>query len=194
MTCYCNYVLDKNLRERKEPSFSASPMAETSAGNFAPCDSQIKTPWTRYHPALLNTRYTYMVDKIRPYQHHARRPKAMNCAVSMSVSHQALPEPAPGGTVGRLELAGVFFFSFLAQRRPHALQRVFGPLGPLRHSGESKVPIIVSIHVQVRHRGNLPQSVQTYSSGNLIFFFLSPRNSLSRGIAMPASPLIKVGL
>lgn len=29
---------------------------------------------------------------------------------------------------------------FFAQRRPQALQRVFGPRGPLRHSGESTVP------------------------------------------------------
>lgn len=35
---------------------------------------------------------------------------------------------------------GFVFFSFLAQRRPQALQRVFGPVGPFRHSGESRVP------------------------------------------------------
>src|ERR1700761_2921885 len=64
--------------------------------------------------------------------------------------------------------------------RPHALQRVFGPFGPLRHSGES----------------NVPQSVQTYSSATLSFFFLSELALLSRSgsIAMPASPFISAGL
>lgn len=37
-----------------------------------------------------------------------------------------------------------FFFSFFAQRRPHALHSVFGPVGPFRHSGESSVPVTVS--------------------------------------------------
>jgi len=32
------------------------------------------------------------------------------------------------------------FFARFAQRNPQALQRVFGPLGPLRHSGESVRP------------------------------------------------------
>src|ERR1700748_2768944 len=63
---------------------------------------------------------------------------------------------------------------------PQALQRVFGPLGPLRHSGES----------------NVPQSVQTYSSATLSFFFFSELVLLSRSgsIAIPASPLISAGL
>lgn len=39
-----------------------------------------------------------------------------------------------------LPVFGFRFFSFLAQRSPHALQSVFGPLGPFRHSGESSVP------------------------------------------------------
>lgn len=34
------------------------------------------------------------------------------------------------------------FFSFLAHRKPHALQSVLGPLGPFRHSGESMVPVV----------------------------------------------------
>lgn len=33
------------------------------------------------------------------------------------------------------------FFSFFAQRSPQALQSVLGPLGPLRHSGESITPL-----------------------------------------------------
>lgn len=45
-----------------------------------------------------------------------------------------LPPPAPPG------LFWFLFFSFLAHRRPHALHSVLGPLGPLRHSGESRVP------------------------------------------------------
>jgi len=69
-----------------------------------------------------------------------------------------------------------FFFSFFAHRSPQALHNVFGPLGPFRHSGESRVP----------------QSVHTYSSEALSFFFFSPvRGSRSTGIAIPASPLIK---
>jgi hypothetical protein len=64
------------------------------------------------------------------------------------------------------------FFSFFAHRtevnvldivqledvvniHPQALHNVFGPFGPFRHSGESSVP----------------QSVQTYSSATLSFFF-----------------------
>ncbi|KAG9967029.1 hypothetical protein KCU61_g361, partial [Aureobasidium melanogenum] len=72
-----------------------------------------------------------------------------------------------------------FFFSFLAHRKPHALHNVLGPLGPLRHSGLSRVP----------------QSAQTYSSATLSFFFFSlvPSRSLSSKIAMPASPLISAG-
>src|ERR1700753_1203710 len=62
---------------------------------------------------------------------------------------------------------------------PQALQRVFGPLGPLRHSGES----------------NVPQSVRTYSSATLSFFFFSELVLLSRSgsIAIPASPVISAG-
>jgi hypothetical protein len=90
-----------------------------------------------------------------------------------------------------------FFFSFFAQRtitvsmshvpgpgfgdsRPHALHSVLGPFGPLRHSGESKVP----------------QSVHTYSSAILSFFFLSEEflPSRSSDICMPASPRIRFGL
>jgi hypothetical protein len=37
-----------------------------------------------------------------------------------------------------------FFFSFFAQRRPHALHSVLGPVGPFRHSGESSVPVSIS--------------------------------------------------
>lgn len=34
------------------------------------------------------------------------------------------------------------FFSFFAHRKPQALHRVLGPLGPFLHSGESRVPIL----------------------------------------------------
>lgn len=42
------------------------------------------------------------------------------------------------GTVPRF--TNCLFFSFLAQRRPQALQSVLGPLGPFLHSGDSRVP------------------------------------------------------
>jgi len=62
-----------------------------------------------------------------------------------------------------------FFFERLAQRRPQALQSVFGPFGPLRHSGES-----------VR-----PQVTQTYFStgGWALFGFLGAPSSSSSMVA-----------
>lgn len=52
-----------------------------------------------------------------------------------------LPMPKPVvGVAWEPLLSLLRFFSFLAHRRPQALQSVLGPLGPLRHSGESSVP------------------------------------------------------
>ena len=98
------------------------------------------------------------------------------------------PIGAPGG-IGCEDMAPpgesvftsspVLFFSFLAHLKPHALHRVLGPLGPFLHSGESSVP----------------QSAHTYSSATFSFFFsfFELSRSLSRRIAIPASPLISAG-
>lgn len=105
--------------------------------------------------------------------------------------------PAAVDTAPPLTVVCVRFFSFLftvsierpvkldprvtdfAHLKPQALQRVFGPLGPFRHSGLSRVP----------------QSVHTYSSAIFCFFFLSElcRLSLSIGIGTPTSPRINAG-
>jgi hypothetical protein len=52
------------------------------------------------------------------------------------------PQPyfGPEKTIEGIGAENDFLFSFLAQRSPQALQSVFGPLGPFRHSGESSVP------------------------------------------------------
>lgn len=92
------------------------------------------------------------------------------------------------------------FFSFLAHRRPQALQSVLGPLGPFRHSGESMVPVVlvstICCQKAMKKRANKPQSVQTYSSTafNRRFFFSAARPSGSLGMAMPASPVTRDGL
>src|SRR4051794_26530585 len=86
-----------------------------------------------------------------------------------------------------------FFLFFFAQRRPHALQSVLGPLGPLRHSGILMYLDYCQLNCQdwLDLKRYSPQSVQTYSSATLSFFFFSPvRGSRSMGIAIPASPLI----
>ena len=58
-----------------------------------------------------------------------------------NLSDQLLPALVPAGNVGAICPFPGFFFSFFAQRKPHALHKVFGPVGPFRHSGESSVPV-----------------------------------------------------
>jgi len=70
-------------------------------------------------------------------------------------------------------VSALFFWFRLAHRRPHALQRVFAPSGPLRHSGLSV----------------LPQVTQTYCGAAVPFFPLFPAVTLSSELPAAAPAL-----
>jgi hypothetical protein len=61
---------------------------------------------------------------------HSRNHNRIVLARTYTTTPGAVAWPLPG-----------FFFSFFAQRSPHALHSVLGPVGPFRHSGESSVPV-----------------------------------------------------
>ena len=95
------------------------------------------------------------------------------------------------GSVSLLLLLGPAQAAGVAQRLWPAR-----PLSPFRRVQCSWFELVSSPGLRgARGAVNLPQSVQTYSSVVFNFFFFSPgRESRSTGIAMPASPLIRVGL
>jgi hypothetical protein len=78
-----------------------------------------------------------------PEHRHSLQIEAMQNDAKTSSLLSMQPAPAylcPENTIKGTGAEPDFLFSFLAHRRPQALQSVLGPLGPLRHSGESSVP------------------------------------------------------
>lgn len=143
---------------------------------------------------------TYLRKQIATRHHYNRLIDTVGGGTAppfFSLQPPILLLPAAVDTAAPFTVVCVRFFSFLlyvsfpcsaeylprgtdfAHLKPQALQRVFGPFGPFRHSGLSSVP----------------QSVHTYSSAIFCFFFLSElcRLSLSIGIGTPTSPRINAG-
>jgi hypothetical protein len=75
---------------------------------------------------------------------------------------------------GAVGLGPAFFFSFFAHRRPHALQRLFGPVGPFRHSGESRVPVRMSQRFTNSRRDRITAISTDIFVGDLDFLLLVP--------------------